>query len=311
MKNLKFILILSILLLQSVYSQFGTKSEMPLEIGNKWYYKVTKTGPGTTTIYYTLSEITKDTIALNKRYYYCTNFWGDSVNYFIGFNENTGTLIRFEDNYCNNEVELLKLKPSLNDSSGSCSQYPYYYENTIDTNIFGYSSKLKNYSKYAAVYYCVYSYVYRFLSNIGPYYKFNSSICRIGYTRKSELIGAVISGNVYGDTSFPVNTTQEQKPGNENITHEFSLMQNYPNPFNPLTSISFVIAEKSNVKLVIFNTAGAEIQTIFNGDLEKGTHSFVWDATSYPSGVYFYRLEAGDLSTSLRVRDTKKMVLIK
>lgn len=305
MKNLKFILILSILFLSPLHSQYGTKSEMPLETGNKWYYKITRTGPGTTTIYYTVSEITKDTIIGGKRYYYCSNFWGDSVNYYIGFNENTGTLIRYEDSYCNNEIELLKIKPSLNDSSGSCSQYPYYYENTIDTTIFGYSSKLKNYSKYTAVYYCIYSYKYRFLSNIGPFYKFNSSICRIGYTRTSELIGAVIKGNVYGDTSFVVNSDSEQKPDNINKNTKFSLLQNYPNPFNPVTRISFILPENSNVNLVIYNAAGSEIQTLFNGGLEAGSHSFEWDASNYPSGVYYYRLQAGEF-----VR-TNKMVLLK
>jgi len=97
----------------------------------------------------------------------------------------------------------------------------------------------------------------------------------------------------------------------ENIPDKFELHQNYPNPFNPVTTIGFDIAVSSLVRLVIFDQTGKEIVTLVNKQLSAGLYNYDWDATSYPSGIYFYRLQAGDPSTSLSVTETKKMVLIK
>ncbi len=90
----------------------------------------------------------------------------------------------------------------------------------------------------------------------------------------------------------------------------FSLLQNYPNPFNPVTKIRFEIPasggiEKQNVRLTVYNILGEEIQTLFNSRLGAGAYEYSFDASNLPSGIYFYRLEAGDFS------GTKKMILLK
>jgi photosystem II stability/assembly factor-like uncharacterized protein len=95
-----------------------------------------------------------------------------------------------------------------------------------------------------------------------------------------------------------------------NIPQEFRLEQNYPNPFNPSTKIRFnlptnVKSETSNVKLIIFNGIGQELMTLINNELQPGIYEADWDASDYPSGVYFYTLIAGDYP------QTKKMVLVK
>jgi hypothetical protein len=100
------------------------------------------------------------------------------------------------------------------------------------------------------------------------------------------------------------------------ITDKFILSQNYPNPFNPATKIrfdipSFVKSQTSNVKLMIYDILGREVITLVNQQLQPGTYEVTWDASNYPSCVYFYRLFAGDPSTSLRVTESKKMILIK
>jgi hypothetical protein len=84
-----------------------------------------------------------------------------------------------------------------------------------------------------------------------------------------------------------------------------NLSQNYPNPFNPSTNIKFQIPKEDFVKLVIFDIAGRELQTLVNGKLNAGTHSASWNASAFPSGVYFYNLQAGGFS------ETKKMTLVK
>jgi hypothetical protein len=86
---------------------------------------------------------------------------------------------------------------------------------------------------------------------------------------------------------------------------EFSLDQNYPNPFNPVTEISFSLPKTSEVTLEIFNLLGQSVAKVYQGRLEAGTHSYIWDGSSAASGIYLYRLTAGDFM------ETKKMILLK
>ena len=86
--------------------------------------------------------------------------------------------------------------------------------------------------------------------------------------------------------------------------------QNYPNPFNPSTLIKFDIPngaknEKSNVKIVIYDVLGKQVAVLLDEKLSPGTYEVDWDASDYPSGVYFYSL------SSESVVQTRKMVLIK
>ncbi|MBK9097731.1 MAG: choice-of-anchor D domain-containing protein [bacterium] len=85
----------------------------------------------------------------------------------------------------------------------------------------------------------------------------------------------------------------------------FNLDQNYPNPFNPNTTIKYSIPELSKVKLTLFNLLGEEITTLVNEEKVAGNYSIEFSAASLPSGVYFYRIQAGSFV------DTKKMILIK
>lgn len=86
---------------------------------------------------------------------------------------------------------------------------------------------------------------------------------------------------------------------------DFTLEQNYPNPFNPSTLIKFNVPQNGNVKLIVTNAVGQEIETLFNGFMEAGNHSQTFDAQNLTSGVYFYTLTTNSGSIS------KKMMLIK
>jgi len=88
------------------------------------------------------------------------------------------------------------------------------------------------------------------------------------------------------------------------IPSNFAVAQNYPNPFNPSTTVEFSIPVNANVAMTIYNVNGQEV-TNFSGDFEAGVHSFEWDASNAASGIYFYRLSAGEFSA------VKKMVLLK
>lgn len=88
------------------------------------------------------------------------------------------------------------------------------------------------------------------------------------------------------------------------IPSNYDVAQNYPNPFNPTTTIEFSIPVNTDVTLTIYNVNGQKV-TDFSGTFEAGVHEFEWDASVAASGVYFYRLTAGDFSA------VKKMVLLK
>jgi hypothetical protein len=85
----------------------------------------------------------------------------------------------------------------------------------------------------------------------------------------------------------------------------FALHQNFPNPYNPVTTITYSLPIKSQVELVVYNTLGEEVKQLVNGVKEAGSYSVELNATSLPSGIYFYRLQAGSFV------ETKKMVLMK
>lgn len=85
----------------------------------------------------------------------------------------------------------------------------------------------------------------------------------------------------------------------------FKLQQNYPNPFNPTTSISFALENNSNVKLMVFDSKGALVANLVNGNVNKGLHSVEFNATGLATGVYYYSLNVNGVSS------TKKMLLIK
>ena len=83
------------------------------------------------------------------------------------------------------------------------------------------------------------------------------------------------------------------------------LSQNYPNPFNPETVIRYSIPQAEEVSLVVYNLIGEKVALLINGNMPAGNHGVTWDAANLPSGIYFYRLQAGDFV------QTRKMVLLK
>jgi hypothetical protein len=94
--------------------------------------------------------------------------------------------------------------------------------------------------------------------------------------------------------------------GNTNeVPAEFELKQNYPNPFNPTTTISFGLANETGVKLEVFDMAGKSAGVLVNSSLKAGTYKFDYNAADLASGIYFYKLTAGNFTS------TKKMILVK
>jgi len=97
----------------------------------------------------------------------------------------------------------------------------------------------------------------------------------------------------------------EDDEGGSVIPEVFALFQNHPNPFNPWTEISFHLPENSHVTLTVYNTLGQKVVTLVDGRKEAGSYHATWDATDFPSGVYFYRLSAGGFI------EARKMLLMR
>ncbi len=91
----------------------------------------------------------------------------------------------------------------------------------------------------------------------------------------------------------------------ENNPHNFKLNKNYPNPFNPTTTINFQLQQSEYVELKIYNMLGKEVAILVNEYKNAGFHSIRFNADKLPSGMYLYRIQAGEFS------DVKKMLFLK
>jgi streptogramin lyase len=122
-------------------------------------------------------------------------------------------------------------------------------------------------------------------------------------------------GTLIGSTGFKavyslairgkVTSTNIQKLAREQIPTQFDLKQGFPNPFNPSTTIEFALPKSAFVTLKIYNVLGEEVATLIAEQRSAGIHKFNWDARGLASGVYLYRLEAGDFV------QMKKLILMR
>jgi len=131
-----------------------------------------------------------------------------------------------------------------------------------------------------------------------PYPGFNSLYFLNSNTGYAGDYNGVIYKTTNGGAVFISNISRE-------ISSKYSLFQNYPNPFNPATVISFQLPVAGQVSLIVYDMLGREVATLVNEKLAPGTYTVDWNASEYPSGVYFYKITAGDYSA------TKKMLLVR
>ena len=116
--------------------------------------------------------------------------------------------------------------------------------------------------------------------------------------------------NVGGDylavsENFSISGTMVSAKNEEAVPLSFTLYPNYPNPFNPTTTIRYTLSKTDFVSLVIYDIRGEEVERLIEGEQPEGTRTVRWNASRMASGVYFYRLTAGDFV------QTRKMILIR
>jgi hypothetical protein len=136
-------------------------------------------------------------------------------------------------------------------------------------------------------------------------------VTRIAVAGAEPVVNAAItvivdsgeSLELYGDVNeVPFAVRTQKLPV---IPADYSLSQNYPNPFNPATTIEFGLPEDAQVKVTVFNVLGQTVTALVDADMPAGYHVVSWDASDMASGVYFYRIQAGEYTA------TKRMVLMK
>ncbi|MEJ2618214.1 MAG: T9SS type A sorting domain-containing protein [Ignavibacteriaceae bacterium] len=121
----------------------------------------------------------------------------------------------------------------------------------------------------------------------------------------------ILTGHLFADITVPSDFVSDMKltgvnETNNQILDDYSLAQNYPNPFNPTTRIKFYLKESSKVKLDVYNMIGQKVAELVNQELPSGFHEVEFNGAGLASGVYIYRLNAGNKFTSV-----KKMILEK
>jgi hypothetical protein len=282
---------------------------LPLHVGNIYVFKKTHYSyPNFYSYSYLRYIISDDTVANGKRYFKFNGFpkFGSG---WIRVDSLTGSVMKFDlnCNYYNGEklIDSLKIKKlGTNCQRDSCGNPGNFIcSDTSYIVLFNINTQIKEFRNSQFTYFYTYR---RYAKNIGLYLVSDgSSIPHGEYSITYLLMGCVINNVLYGDTSVPLGINELS-----NSPFSPSLSQNYPNPFNPVTKIKYDIpsnvkSEKSNVKIIVYDILGSEIETLVNETQKPGSYEVDWDGSRYASGVYFYRLITDEYI------ETKKMVLIK
>ncbi len=322
MKLIFSFLTVSIFFANGIFSQDSTINRfLPLTVGNVWVYQFqyTSTYNGNSSGYQVV-KVTSISVH-NSKTYAVTNI---STIFIQGTNVcgirlfGNGREIRVDSlsgkvygwEFCQEdsaEYMIDSLFAKLNDSAYACYYpgTPIICSDTASQNIFQFTKQ----SVFFTVTGIEAGSGWRYVKDFGI------SVAGYGnpfYHCNSILKGCVINNILYGDTSTVIGI----QTISSDIPKSFSLSQNYPNPFNPSTKINFSIPSVETtrqakpkawrvVSLKIFNALGSEITTLVNQQLQPGTYSVEWDASNYPSGLYFYKLTSGNFT------ETKRMILIK
>lgn len=319
---LTLLIILTLTLIPlNVNSQINYSDFLPLQTGNIWVYQCTTNGSmcggcsGKVRI-----VLTGDTL-VNGKIYKKSQSTSSTVSgacqicgaiglitlFNTRFDSQNGNVYQLSSNGCQysaGEMMIDSFKARLGDTVRMNCMPPNQWQHYIctDTNnaaVLGTNRQARffNNAGFEGGHYRKYA------KGIGLYHAWSQGLDGGTFvcTRQMILLGCVINGITYGDTSMLVGINQISTE----IPFNYSVSQNYPNPFNPNTKIQFALPEAVYTKIVIYDLLGKEIETIVNEQLNAGTFVAEWNASDYPSGVYYYKFTAGDYT------ETKKMVLMK
>ncbi|MEO8210897.1 MAG: T9SS type A sorting domain-containing protein [bacterium] len=294
-KTLPLVVYLIVCLSTNSFSQDTSSAKyFPLNVGNKWIYNVETFPPIPTPV--RIYSITKDTIINNHRYF----LYGDDFSHqWLRYDSSKGNLLAYAVSGGCSDYESDKIVDSLSSSVGDeiLCQIQIIFTRTCTnigiSEVFNVMRPVKRFEHDGLILQYI-----DYAQGLG-----------IVWTAAGEpppannyeiLKGCIINGIVYGDTTL----TSVQQISSV-VPNNFSLSQNYPNPFNPTTHLEFGISNLEFVSLKLYDILGNEIKTLVNENKPAGIYSVEFDGSNLSSGVYFYKLEAGDFV------ETKRMILLK
>lgn len=261
-------------------------SWFPLKVGNEWVYNSRFISESGADEYTSITKVTGQFRYNNKTYFDINGKNGLSYR----VDSTSGKIYRayFDNDTLNYEELYLDLIAEVGDTIEVGNGI--LFESQSAFSDLGLQSQLRRYVQALTP-----AVDLQIVKGLGIYYDLTWEL--VG--NENILKGAVINGIVYGDTTVVgVND-------HDNLPKEFYLSQNYPNPFNPSTKIKFVIPKSSLVNLKVYNVLGMEVATLVNEEKRPGIYEVEFDGSNLSSGIYFYRLQAGNFS------DTKKFILLK
>jgi len=291
-------------IIQSLLPQ-DTYRYFPLAVGNRWYHNYSGTSCEITcTDFYGSSIVraSRETILDNGKKYVVLEYFDDhdserpyEIEY-LRLDSARARVYKYDESNEPAEFLLFDFAMTPNDSLTEKDNYeePYSLIATEENqdSVFSDMVSVKAFERYDL------SMPYmRFSKGIGKFYEESSFDFGWSYL---NLKGAVINGVVYGDTLL-VGIEEEEQTQPSTIT----LQQNYPNPFNPSTTIVYELPRREQVKIEIFDSAGRKVATLVDTPQNPGRHELSFNAAHLASGVYYYRLKAGQFV------QTEKMLLIK
>ena len=275
---------------------YKDNSYFPLEIGNRWdFVEGWSDGSGNSFADTITYQVISDTMLQNGKTYYKILPEGVLFKNLIRA-DSTG--IYYYDSVC--DIEWLfysfdipvgqTLKVPMGECNTSDSSFInktsedsiMFFENNVNTFSYHYDGGINN------------RYDIRLTQEFG-FINWSSNDSSRNYYK--TLLSCEVDRTIYGTLT---NTEREELK-----LSEYYLKQNYPNPFNPTTTINYSIPKTCFVTLKVYDMLGKEVTTLVNEERRTGNYKVDFDGSYLPSGVYFYRMQAGNFS------ETKKLVLLK
>ena len=271
----------------------------PLAVGNVWIYYGAVWDQSGSYGYTYVRKVNSQVLKPNQEVYFeLKEFVVGSIpiTYYERIDTLNAKIYRYDEDsvQINQEYLIDDLRAELGDSINShrfIGDAPYSMIYSADTLFYQVETEYKKYKSDFLI-----GYEYLLVKYFGLTYVLNT----YDFGSDTRLFkGAVINGTVYGDTTV-TGMGEEIKPVNT-----FFLSQNYPNPFNPITNIEYRLPNREFVTLKIYDVLGNEVATLVNEEKPAGSYSVEFNGNKLSSGIYFYRLKAGNFTQN------RKMILLK
>jgi hypothetical protein len=263
----------------------------PLKTGNEWFYRSVNLPPADSTITSSIRVMGDSLLSNGKRYFVLRD------NDIVGsrFIRKDSSRIYYINPYTGQDQLVFRLDGQLGDTV-NIGWGPFLHTRlvAIDTLIIlAVRARILTFELEGSLYAVV-----KLADKFGPMTEWRYSDPPPPWPEWGrELVGCNIDGIRYGHTLDVSEGPSAPK--------SFDLYQNYPNPFNPSTTIRYELPRASHVRLSVFNTLGQEVATLLDEFQAPGYKSVQIDGSRLSSGVYFYRIQAGDIVQA------KKLMLAK